>query len=152
MELISLESAVKFLFHYKTTNISQDVEKRGLLVSVSSAQEELRAAMEAKASEGKKPAKGAAPAEDTGVDEAMLTTSFCKTLSVELLRKCVSAQAQLQSRSQRRGFVLDMWDGKTVTGIESLAATLNSIHPLESNEYTAKIIEVVVELHVSCVC
>jgi hypothetical protein len=117
--------------------------------AVLAANAELKAAVDAKASEGKKPAKGAPVAEEGVIDEAVFTAAFCLALPAELLRKCVSAQARLSQACQRRGFVLDLWDSKTVLGAESLREALNAILPVEDAGSAPVAVELVAELHVS---
>lgn len=112
---------------------------------------ELRAAVDAKAAEGKKPSKGsqaAAAAEEALIDEAVFTPAFCQTLPADLLRRCVSAQVNLQPSCRRRGFVLDVWDGKVVTGLETAQEALNFFSLLPGGK-AGEGIELVVELHVS---
>lgn len=90
------------------------------------AKDELRAAAEAKANEGKKPAKGAAVVEEGTVDEAVFTSAFCLTLAPELVRKCMAALVTLHPVCKRRGYVLDAWDGRVLTGADSLGEVLNA--------------------------
>ena len=109
----------------------------------------MTALVEAKANEGKKPVKGApiVSTEEFIVDESILTSSFCQThLPMEFSRKCIAVFTSLHSICQRRGYILDAWDSKTITDLESLRGALNidnhdSITP-------SKMIEFLIELQV----
>lgn len=146
MEVITAESAVKFLFRARGGEGYSEEVAAGILA----ANAELKAAVDAKASEGKKPAKGAPVAEEGVIDEAVFTALFCLALPAELLRKCVSAQARLSQACQRRGFVLDLWDGKTLLGAESLREALNAILPPQEAGAAPASVDLVAELHVRC--
>lgn len=145
IEVVTLETAVRFLFGLKNgEGQPPDIAER-----VAAAHAELRAAVEAKATEGKKPAKGAPVLEEGVIDEAVFTLSFCQTLPVELLRRCVSAQVKLHRGCRRRGFVLDLWDGKTVLDADSLQEAINSILPPTADSCSSGLVDLVAELHVS---
>lgn len=149
-----MESAVKFLFNLDVNvcaSMEGGEEKENCLVSrndiLLAAKAEVRAAAEAKANEGKKPTKGEA-APGAHVDDASLTAAFCQSLPQELQRKCLSAQALLHPRSRRRGFVLDVWDGKLVTDLTSLGEALNAARGDSSGGPLFISVDLVVEMHV----
>jgi hypothetical protein len=144
LEVVTVESAVRYLFQLREGG-GQPLEVAARLAAANA---ELRAAVEAKANEGKKPAKGAPVPAEGVIDEAVFTFAFCQALPAELLRRCVSAQVRLQQACQRRGFVLDLWDGKTVVGAESLHEALNSILSGNEHEGVSVGVELVAELHV----
>jgi hypothetical protein len=145
LEVVTVESAVRYLFQLR----EGEGQPPEVAARLSAANAELRAAVEAKANEGKKPAKGAPVPAEGVIDEAVFTFAFCQALPAELLRRCVSAQVRLQQACQRRGFVLDLWDGKTVVGAESLHEALNSIMSGTEHEGVPIGVELVAELHVS---
>lgn len=163
MEIITIESAVKFAFSLDAKEPSEEevLAQQSDNASLWAIKAELRAAVEAKANEGKKPAKGtpAAPLADGAITDDSFSPALCQSLPVDLLRRCVSTQVQLHPRCQRRGFVLDVWgsgggggsgvasSNSLVTGAASLACVLNALSlqdkpPLQS-------VQLVVELHVS---
>jgi hypothetical protein len=142
-----VESAVRYLFQLR----EGEGQPPEVAARLAAANAELRTTVEAKASEGKKPAKGAPVPAEGAIDEAVFTFAFCQALPAELLRRCVSAQVRLQQACQRRGFVLDLWDGKTVVGAESLHEALNSIMSGTEHEGVPIGVELVAELHVSIV-
>jgi len=156
VEIVTIESAVKFSFSLDVKEPSEeDVLAQSPNAFLWAMKVELRAAVEAKANEGKKPAKGAPAASlaDGAITDDSFSPALCQSLPVELLRRCVSTQVQLHPRCQRRGFVLDVWGGgggassSLVTGAASLASVLNALSlqdkpPLQS-------VQLVVELHVS---
>lgn len=153
MEIITIESAVKFAFSFDAKEPSEEeVLSQSYNASLWAVKAELRAAVEAKANEGKKPAKGApaAPLADGAITEDAFSPALCQSLPVELLRKCVSAQVQLHPRCQRRGYVLDVWGGGAssplITGAASLAGVLNALSNL--NKPSLQSVQLVVELHV----
>lgn len=154
MELITIESAVKFAHAYDVKEPSEEeVASQSRDSFLWAVKGELRVAVETKANEGKKPAKGApaaaaAPTEGVISDDAF-TLALCQSLSAELLRKCVSIQAQLHPRCRRRGFVMDLWGGSSnhlVSGAGSLVDTLNA---LSLTNQPFHHIHLAVELHVS---
>lgn len=144
VEVVTPESAVKFLFRQKgVEGLPAEVA-----AGVSAAIAEVKAAAEAKAAEGKKPAKGAPVAEEGVIDEAVFTFAFCQGLPVELVRKCVSAQVRLSPACCRRGFVLDLWDGRTVTNRASVREALNGIYETLDQPGLSETVELVAELQV----
>lgn len=151
VELVTVESAVKFVFSLDE-EVSEDLEvsttlKNSVLLVTKA---EVRAAAEAKANEGKKPAKGAvAPPDGLHLDDTCITSSFCQSLPLELQRKCLSAQALLHPRCRRRGFVLDVWDAKLVADRSSLLDALHSVRGEDGSDAPLTSVDLVVELHVS---
>jgi len=152
VELVTVESAVKFVFNL-SVEASEDAKDgtkpQNSVLLVTKA--EVRAAAEAKANEGKKPAKGAVvPADGHHIDDTCVTSSFCQSLPLELQRKCLSAQVLLHPRCRRTGFVLDVWDGKLVSDLSTLLEALNSVRGgEEGSDATPTSVDLVVELHVS---
>lgn len=149
IQYIDLEKAVKYLLNLEITNILP----ANISVILTAAKKELAVIVEAKANEGKKPVKGAAVvnSEDLIVDEAILTLSFCETLPNEFLRKCIAAYTSLHRICQRRGYILDVWDGKngTIVDLESLRMALNlDISNDSALPSSLKTIEILIELQV----
>ncbi len=161
MEIVTIESAVKFAFSLDAKEPSEEevLAQQSHNASLWAIKAELRAAVEAKANEGKKPAKGApaAPLADGAITDDSFSPALCQSLPVDLLRRCVSTQVQLHPRCQRRGFVLDVWGGSggsgvassnsLVTGAASLAGVLNALSL--QDKPPLKSVQLVVELHVS---
>lgn len=143
---------MKFLLNLIVVEDEESVanlkSQNSLLVHTKAA---VRAAAEAKANEGKKPAKGAVvPADGSQIDDSVLTGTFCQSLPVELQWKCLSAQALLHPRCRRRGFVLDAWDGKLVADLASLLDALNSVRgDVEGGDAPSVSVDLAIELHVS---
>jgi hypothetical protein len=129
VELITVESAVKFTFNFEAIGSEEDStessnnSQKSLVAFVKA---ELRAIAEAKACEGKKPTKGVVTAEAPAVDDSVFTPAFCQTLPVDVVRKSVSAQVRLHPRCNRRGYVLDLWDGRSIADAASLTEVLSS--------------------------
>ena len=150
VELITIEAAAKFAFSLNVQEPSEEeMQSRSQNSYLWALKADLRAAVEAKANEGKKPAKGAVPGviSDSVISDDAFTPALCQGLPVDMLRKCVSAQAQLHPRCRRRGFVLDVWDGKQLVGdAASLADTLGALSlPVKPLHH----VQLIAELHVS---
>ena len=143
-----MEIVVKYLLNLEIT----DILPTKISDILKSTKKELSVLVEAKTNEGKKPAKGApvvSSSEDFIVDEAILTSSFCQTLPIEFLRKCIAAYTSLHRICQRRGYILDVWDGRSVVDLESLRMALNLDTNNNGTTISEKMIEILIELQVA---
>ncbi len=122
-----MESAVKFTFNFEVEEDSNEPSISTQKSLVAAVKAELRAVAEAKAGEGKKPAKGVVTAEAPAVDDSVFIPAFCQTLPVDVVRKSVSAQVLLHPCCNRKGYVLDLWDGRSVTDAASLAEAVSAV-------------------------
>jgi len=142
--VVNSEFAVKSLLQISKSALQPSPATEFVIATM----KELSAVVQAKVNEGKKPAKGA-PVVNSGdfpVDAAIITAAFCQTLSLDLLRKCLAICITLHSGCQRRGYILDVWDGRIVNDLDSLRSTLNYV-PQASNAPIIEV-EIVLELQV----
>lgn len=124
--------------------------------------QELCDIMQAKAGDGKKPAKGATPvaepADVSAYSEADLTDAVISAASVELLRKCLAIRLLFDTSCARRGFVLDVWrNADAADPLQHVVADRDSVTNslfaiFEEGKAPSLIMELVVELQVTLMC
>ena len=125
LQVVNTEFAVKSLLQISKSALQPSPAADFVRATM----KELSVAIHAKLNEGKKPAKGA-PVMNSGelpVDAAMITTAFCQNLSLDLVWKCFAICTTFHSGCQRRGYILDAWDGRVINDLDSLRSALNYV-------------------------